>query len=321
MKNKLAICAALCAMVAMISASNQVIASCRDGLRLCAELILPTLFPFFVVSILLSKLGFPALLSRWLAPAATRLFHISGAGASAFLVGLTGGYPLGAAYIAELETSSVISPEEAERLLAFCNNSGPAFIIGAVGIGVFGSSGVGLILYAVHFLAAVCTGLFFRKYGPDTASPVLRATPARPLSQVLPEAVSQAVVSILTVCGFVVCFTVFTGLLDAGGLFSLLAGKMAVLTGMEPQWCRALLSGVLELGSGAGAMRGFSVSPVNLSLAAGLLSWGGVSVQLQTLAVLSESKLKGALHIAGRLISAAFAAAFGYVVGLILGYV
>ena len=317
MKNKLAVCAAICAMAAMICASSQVIASCRLGLRLCVELILPSLFPFFVISILLSRLGFPALLGRWLSPAAARLFHISGAGASAFLIGLCGGYPLGAAYIADMEASGTISTVEAERLLAFCNNSGPAFIIGVVGVGVFGSSGVGLLLYAVHFLAAVCTGLLFRGRGKVSSSLPESAPPALPLARALPEAVHQAVGSVLSVCGFVVCFTVFTGLLDANGFFSFAAGRLASITGRELPWCRALLCGLLELGSGAGAMQGLAPSPVNLALAAGLLSWGGLSVQLQTLAVLSESEMKGALHLAGRLISACLAAAMGYVAGLI----
>ncbi len=171
MKNKLAVCAALCAMAAMISASGQVIDSCRYALQLCAELILPSLFPFFVLSILLSKLGLPELLGRRLAPAAARLFRVSGAGASALIIGLTGGYPLGAAYIADMEKTGAVSTREAERLLAFCNNSGPAFLVGAVGIGVFHSSAVGLALYAVHCCAAVCTGLVFRGSGAVSPAP------------------------------------------------------------------------------------------------------------------------------------------------------
>ncbi|MBQ9249699.1 MAG: sporulation protein [Oscillospiraceae bacterium] len=317
MKNKLAICAALCAMAAMIGASSQVISSCRYGLQLCVELILPSLFPFFVVSILLSRLGFPLMLGRLLAPAAARLFRISGEGASAFLIGLTGGYPLGAAYIADMEKSGAVSKEEAERLLAFCNNSGPAFIIGAVGIGVFGSAKAGLMLYLIHICAAACTGLLFRRSGPAEIKRPCETPLVLPLSRALPEAVQQAVISVLSVCGFVVCFTVFTGLLDTNGFFSLLAGHLASATGMELHWCRSLLCGLLELGSGAGTMRGLSLSARNLALAASLLSWGGLSVHLQTLSVLSESKIKGALHFAGRLISACIAAVLGLAAGTI----
>ena len=317
MNNKLAIMAALCAMAAMIGASSQVISSCRCGLQLCVELILPSLFPFFVVSILLSRLGFPAMLGRLLAPAAAKLFRISGEGASAFLIGLTGGYPLGAAYIADMEKSGAVSTEEAERLLAFCNNSGPAFIIGAVGLGVFGSAKAGLTLYLIHICAAVGTGLLLRRSGSAEGKGPCEAPLVLPLSQALPEAIQQAVISVLSVCGFVVCFTVFTGLLDTNGFFSALTGQLSAATGAELHWCRALLCGLLELGSGAGAMRGLPLSARNLALAAGLLSWGGLSVHCQTLSVLSESKIKCALHFAGRLISACIAAVLGFAAGAI----
>ncbi len=320
MKNKLAVLAALCALFCLIFSSGQVIESSRAGLRLCAELIVPSLFPFFVVGGLLSRLGFPAALGRRLAPAAARLFRVSGPGASALIVGLCGGYPMGAAMIADLRRDGLADSREAERLLAFCNNSGPAFIIGAVGVGVFGSARLGLLLYGVHILSAVLTGVLLRGLGGQgpcqpSAAPALAP---ESLARALPEAVRQGLVSVLNVCGFVVCFTVLTGLLDAGGHFSLWAGRLSALLGTELHWSRALLTGFLELGSGVGALRGLAPSPANLALAAALLGWGGVSVQFQTLSVLADTDIKGALHTAGRLISACIGASLAWGAGLLL---
>ena len=118
----------------------------------------------------------------------------------------------------------------------------------------------------------------------------------------------QAVSAALSVCGFVVCFTVLAGLLDAVGWFSLLSGRLSALTGAELHFSRALLTGILELGSGVGAMRGLSVSPVNLALAAGMLGWGGVSVHFQTLSLFCDTDVKSALHFAGRVLSAILSA-------------
>ena len=306
MKHKLSLLCALCALFALLRASDQVIESCRYGLRLCAELIVPSLFPFFVLSLLLSKLGLPALLGQLLAPAAKRLFRVSGAGVTALPVGLCGGYPLGAVYVAELERGGQITAQEGARLLAFCNNSGPAFIVGAVGVGVFGSAALGLRLYAIHCAAALLVGLLLRGFGSDSPSPAVPPAPAPSVSfsRALGEAVEGAVHALLRVCGFAVCFTAFTGLLDANGFFPAAAAFLSGRLGLEAGWCRALLCGLLELGSGAGALRGLPATPLNLALAAGLLGWGGLSVQFQTLAVLSESDIKGALPVAGRLMSA-----------------
>ena len=39
-------------------------------------------------------------------------------------------------------------------------------------------------------------------------------------------------------------------------------------------------------------------------IAAALLGWGGLSVHFQSLALLRESKIKGTLHLSGRLLCA-----------------
>lgn len=317
MKNRLAVIVCLCSFAALALCSAQVIESCRYAVELCLSLILPSLFPFFVLSVLLNRLGLPGYLGRLLTPLASRLYGITGAGASALLIGLTGGYPLGAAYIADMERSGAITAREGERLLAFCNNSGPAFIIGAVGAGAFGSGKAGLLLYLCHVLSAMLTGLFFRQKDYCREIPPLQLDTIY-ISQALPEAVKQAMGALLNVCGFVMCFTVLVGLLDAGGAFSLLCGQLSAVFGLELQFTHAALTGVLELGSAAGALRGLSPTPLNIALASGILGWGGISVHFQTLAVLAGSKIKGALHFAGRLISASIGMVLAYALSMLL---
>ena len=118
MKNRLAVIVCLCSFAALTLCSAQVIESCRYAVELCLSLILPSLFPFFVLSVLLNRLGLPGYLGRLLTPPASRVYGVTGAGASALLIGLTGGYPLGAAYIADMERSGAITAREGERLLA-----------------------------------------------------------------------------------------------------------------------------------------------------------------------------------------------------------
>jgi len=116
MNRKLAVTAALCAMAALIFSAKEAAAACLNALELCGRMIIPALFPFFVLSILLNRLGLPGMLGKVFAPFASRLYGISGAGASALLIGLTGGYPLGAAYIADMERQGSITASEGERL-------------------------------------------------------------------------------------------------------------------------------------------------------------------------------------------------------------
>lgn len=315
MRERLAVTGSLCALSALIFASDQVIDSCRYALSLCCELIIPSLFPFFLISILMNRLGLPRMLGRLVSPLSRIMFGVSGAGGTAFILGLCGGYPLGAAYIADMFEAGNISRDEGERLLGFCNNSGPAFLIGAIGTGLFSSVKAGLYLYSVHIIAAAVTGIVFRIICSAEAGQsknIHIAVSPTGFSVAFTETVKQAVVSVLNVCGYVICFTVLVGLLDADGFFSLIIGRLSWLSGAELHWMRAFLTGILELGSGVGQMRGLDMQPVNLALAAFLVGWGGISVHYQTMAQIAGTGLDGKYHFAGRLMSGSIGAMLAY---------
>ena len=156
--------ALLCATLGLMLYPQECMSAAKDGLTLCYNVIIPSLFPFFVLSSLVVELGLAGYVGRALERVMRPLFNVSGACASAFALGFIGGYPVGAKTAISLYEKGMCSRTEAERLLSFCNNSGPAFILGVVGAGVFGSSKVGLLLYLAHAAASVCVGILFRFY-------------------------------------------------------------------------------------------------------------------------------------------------------------
>ncbi len=288
-------------LAGLVIASDGAVAGAKAALATCGNLILPALFPFFVVSYLISGLGLPGYLGSRLQRPMALLFGTSGTGASVFLLGILGGYPLGAAVLADLVQRGELPQEEARRLLAFCNNSGPAFLVGAVGVGLFRSAGVGLLVYGVHLLSALLTGLFLSgtRLPAPAAEPVHLASIS--LSVALPEAISKAAGQILQICGYITFFGAVTGTLEELGLFSAIYGQLAAHTGLSLQCTRALCCGVLELGSGIGALQGAALSPGTLALCSFLTGFGGLSVCLQTAGVLQGSGIPVVWHVAGRL--------------------
>ena len=300
----LALAATITAMISLAFSTPAMMDSARLALSLCARTILPSLFPFFVLSGLLSRLGFQ------------RLFRHAGCGLSALLVGLTGGYPMGAAYVGELYRRGALERREAERMLLYANNTGPAFLLGAVGTGVFHSTKLGFYLWAVHAAAALLLYFCFAARQTDAAQ---TDVPPEPFTAAFPSAVRQGVSASLAVCGFVVCFTVLVGLLDSHGLFSRTAAQLSALTGLAPQAARALLTGVLELGSAVGAMEGLPPSRSTLALAAAILGWGGLSVHCQTAAVLAEIDLSLRMHTLGRFLAALLGAALAWTFAPLVG--
>ena len=287
----------------------------KDGLMLCYNVILPSLFPFFVLSSLSVDLGFTRLFGRLLEPVMRPLFRISGAGASAFALGCIGGYPIGAKTAVSLYESGQCSRSEAHRLLAFCNNCGPAFLFGVVGVGVFGSSSIGLLLYGVHIAAALCVGIVFRFVGrPDISSSSYTVPPRSSsvrLSTAFTGAVKNSFFNTLTICAFVVFFMVLIRLIAVSGLLTLLANGLAALLspflGVSTDWAHSFLAGLLEVSTGVTSLSSGTLS-LQLVTASFLLGWGGLSVHFQTLSIVGPSGLSSRTYFAGKALHGLFSA-------------
>jgi sporulation integral membrane protein YlbJ len=305
MKHSILLFLALGLFAALTVCSSSAAQGAAHGLAVCAATLVPSLFPFFVLADLLSALGLPELLGRTAQPLMRRLFHVSGYGAQAFLLGLAGGYPLGASLVADLRRTGRISRSEGEHLLAFCNNSGPAFILGAMG-GVFQSPKAGCLLYVTHVLAASLVGFLLRgKTPPQETSPEELPAPL-PFGAAFGQSVSKALRSTLSVCAYVVFF---------GALLGMLTPLQTL-----PPLAAALVTGFLELGSGAAALTGLAPTVQTLAVAALLLGWGGLSVQGQTLSVIAGTDLRLAPHLLGRALCGVFAAGLTVVGAYVCGF-
>ncbi len=196
---------------------KQCIEAAQEAIKLCMETVIPSLFPFFVCSGLLCSLGFSSICSHFLSPVMRPLFNLPGSGALALFMGILSGYPIGAATTVDLYKTGQCTKAEAERMLSFCNNSGPMFIIGAVGSSCLGNAVAGQYLYLSHIVAALLVGILFRLYKPSRVPerilPPSFAEAKKEAFASLGSVVDSSVWSILKVCGFVIFFAVFVKVL------------------------------------------------------------------------------------------------------------
>lgn len=314
-RDAMAALALLIATAGLVAAPAQAIAGAKDGLTLCFNVIVPSLFPFFVLSSLVVDLGLAAYLGRAMEGLMRPLFRVSGSCAAAVALGFIGGYPVGARTALQLYEQGLCSKTEAERLLSFCNNSGPAFILGVVGAGIFGDSRVGLLLYLTHALASLIVGLLFRFYGgwSRKRAPASHPKPIRTvtLPAAFTGAVSRSLQSTLNICAFVVFFAVVLRLLSAYGVLSALAGLLS-LAGLEAEWAKRLVAGLLELSSGVASLQGGAGLTGRVSMAAFMLGWAGLSVHCQVLSFLVDSGLSARVYLAGKLCHGLTAAGLTY---------
>ena len=298
----------LALLLGLVMASDGASDGARQGLSLCAQVIVPGLLPFFVVSFLCNELGLTKLPARALTKPMGLLFGVSGSGAAVFFQSILGGYPLGASVIADLIRRGDMSKEEGSRLLSFCNNCGPAFLLGAVGVGIFHSAPIGVLLYVVHVLAAIITGLFLSgtRFPTDTEKRPFIASAN--LSSALPAAMTMATSQLVLICGYVVFFSAVVGVLQEIGVFSAIYGGLAAHTGMTLRYTKALCMGALEMSCGIGALEGAALCPQALSLASFITGFGGLSVAMQTAGVLHGTGIPLWRHLVGRLCTASISA-------------
>ena len=267
---------------------------------LCTQVLLPSLFPFFVLSSLLISSGIVQRIAPHLERMTQYLFGLPGSCAAAVLLGAVGGYPVGAKTAASLYQQGVCRKEDALTALRFCNNAGPAFLISAVGSGLLGDKRLGILLYGLHLISSMLIGLLFREN--KNVVKLYNITDKKPPNTSLTSDFLQAVTgsfsAFLNVCAFVLLFSVIICLL-----------KQLPLLSRLPPLFQGLLSGVLELTSGTAVL---AASPLPkrclLTVLSFLCGWGGLSVQLQTISFLQEADLPYREYLGFKLLHGGLAA-------------
>ena len=309
--------ALLCAVLSLTLWPQDAMEAARSGLALCGNVIIPSLFPFFVLSSLVVELGLAGYLGRLLEGVMRPLFRVNGACASAVALGFIGGYPVGARTALSLYEKGMCTRTEAQRLLAFCNNSGPGLYSGRGGGGrVRQQPGGRTHLPGPRRRVAVC-GTALSLLRPGTRSPAAGGGPpcirTTRFSSAFTGAVTGALRSTLNICAFVVFFLVVVRLLTRSGLLTGLAevlGSWFAPLGFDRVWAQRLLTGLLEMTSGVCTLSGDGSLTGRLSMAAFLLGWAGVSVHCQVLSFLGGSGLSAGTYLAGKLLHGILAALF-----------
>lgn len=318
------LCAVLSMLLGLLLYPTESVAAGKNGVELCLNVIVPSLFPFFVLSTLCVELGLIQGLGRLTEKFMYPLFRVGGNCSGAFLLGILGGYPVGAKTAIALYEKGQCTRAEAERLLSFCNNSGPAFILGVVGAGIFSSSVAGLWLYGAHVAASILVGIIFRFYGDPSISrqntPILAQSSS--FADAFTGSVKSAFASTLNICAFVIFFTVLIRLLFLTGMVTYLGGFLSWLLadlGMKKEMVESILTGLIEMTSGVWSLRDMAASlGSRLCMAAFILGWAGLSVHCQVLSFIGSCGLSTRTYFFGKLLHGAISAVLIFFLSKIL---
>lgn len=247
----------------------------RSALSFCAQTLIPSLFIYMVLAKMIISLP----VTDWLAK---RI----GTGFIVFASGLLCGCPIGAKIALSLYESGRIDKKYAEYLCSFTNNASISFVVGYVGVELFGSREVGIRLFIFQVISSAATAFLMKRlmYGKEPLRRIYSESKGRvPLR----EAVTDSAQTIISVCACAVFFIVA-------------ASSISELLELPPVW-DAVLKCLLEFSSGCAAGAGLDKNA--LSICAFSIGFTGLSVFLQVKSVVS-GRLSAKPFAAGKLISA-----------------
>lgn len=244
-----------------------------EGLRLCTQVLLPSLLPFMIVVSFLSLSG-GLLLPAWLLLPLFRLLRLPDALCDVWLASFLGGYPTGAHTLTTLVQQGLLPREQAGKMLRCCVNPGPAFLVLAIGQSMLGSRPIGELLLLSQVLSSLLLCALLCRGGGSGGGGGSAASIKRldSLSDAFVCAVSGASKAMLTVFAFVLAFSVAFSLLDA----------------FDPRL--KPLAAVLEVTLGCAAAAGLG-GKTGLLLTAFFVGFGGFSVGFQVLSLARQAAI------------------------------
>lgn len=274
--------------------------------------IFPSLFPFFILSELFIEYGFVEFLGEVCKPLMVRLFRINSNTAFIFIMSIISGCPSNAKYTKELLKKELITEREATKILMFSHFSNPLFILGTVSLLFLNNKVAGLLVLLGHYSINFVIGILFRNYLPSPKENVhisfkkaldkmhkRRIQNQHGFGSILTSAINNTIQTLLLILGTITVFLVITTIIDQNINLN--------------TFHQGILNGFIEMTQGLKYISSLHI-PLDLksSITAMILSFGGLSIHMQVMSLLSDTKVKYFPFLLARIIHATMSAILVY---------
>lgn len=295
-------------LIFIIYYSKEVMESVSFSISIWKDNLFPSLFPFFIISSLLLQYGFVDKASGLFKNIMPNIFHLPKEATFAFIISLFAGFPSGAKATTDLVKSGILTKEEAARLLTFTHYANPLFILGFIGSILLKNQRVGIIILVSHIVSNLIIGFLFRpKYLIDKKNikNVNTSNSNVTLGNAIRNSILDSLNTMFLLLGIVTIFLILTTIIS--NIFS-----FGPLT-------NGLISGILEMTQG---VKNISFLSLDLLIKAILMtvfiSFGGLSVHLQVLSIISEHQIKYKYFFLARILHAILASILVFILYLFL---
>lgn len=291
----------------ILTESKTIMESVTFSFQIWQNNIFPSLFPFFVLSEILIYYGFVELIAELFRPLMSSLFWMNGAASFVFFMSLVSGFPSNAKYTCELYQKGKLNEQEATKILTFSHFSNPLFILGTVSLLFLKNKEVGLLILICHYFTNIIIGFLFRGYyKSETTNEKVSLKQAilkmhekrihndKTFGQMITTAITNSIQTLLLILGTVTMFLLLTTIIDNNLNLNDLY--------------QSTLNGFIEMTQGLKyvSMLGIPLK-VKSVLTVMILSFGGLSVHMQVISILSDTKIKYLPFLTARILHSAIA--------------
>ncbi|NLP30510.1 MAG: hypothetical protein GX363_05185 [Clostridiales bacterium] len=269
----------------MVLFPEMALESANKGINLWAEAVLPSLLPFFICANFMISLGVPGLVGRLFENLFQKIFGVPGSSAFVFIISISSGYPMGPKLIGDMGRRGEITDKDAKKMLTFCSTSGPLFMLGTVGVGMFHSPLCGTLIAISHYIGALLNGLLFNLLTTNDKKIAHERKYNRTIrlrEESVLELFTNSIISSLktlgVICCYIIIFVMITDFIELSGL----------LDSLSSDYQRGFLKGLLEITIGSYELslsNGIGLR-MKCVLATFIISFGGISTLGQSMSVM-----------------------------------
>lgn len=294
-------------LVCMIASPAKFISKSLEGINAWATAVLPSVLPFMFFTRVLSSLNQMERLTRPFWKLSKALFKTPPISIYAFTMAILSGYPVGSKMVADLFLQGKITREDAFKMSSFCSTSGPMFIVGAVGIGMFHNAQIGYILFLSHVFGAIFNGIAWRKFRlkEESHSVIL----SHEHSESVEKSTDQSKTKSNTDLSDIVLNSTLS-ILSVGciiTIFFIVIECFSPILSFLPAPIAYFVEGVIEITKGCLSLATLDNLFLATALCSFVISFGGISTVLQSVTMLKDVKMPIKLFVCQKLTHAIFA--------------
>ena len=273
---------AVLGMIILVLDTRTAVKGASEGIASCISTVIPSLLPFIFLSCWLN--GPAAGVGYRIPYGIAKIVGVPEGAGTILISAVLGGYPAGAQAVRAAYDNGCIRKTDAERILAYCNNAGPAFIFGITGH-LFSHPFAPWLLWSIHIISAFMVSLIFRPRGESVCGDLIPAKHSGDMALYTARIMC-------TICVWVIIFRVLMAYLDVW-----------IGTWM-PTSVRAVLVGALELVNGCCSLPRVTDARIRFVILSGMLAFGGVCVTMQTISVLKGLSIR--CYLKGKMMQTVF---------------